>query len=349
MSRNFRSAIILLLVVTGQGALISERLQAQPALDALLEQIPAADTGDSNRYSLTDVQYALGLDLDWNPLLRRAQLRNSEGSAVLTLLAGSEIGHVGGEWVRWPAAPRMNNGQLYVSKEILESLFSKYPDLRPQGWEEPETAPESIEEFPGEEPPADPDAPAFPGGGRAEIRKVLVLYHPVAGYVASASAQTRGATEVLIQALNQSLSEKGIGMTSLPVSADESAIAAAQADALIAFWIESGTPVSPGVFFLYDSPGGSTNPSVLTEWGRVDPAQQAASSRLAQRLSDRFLETFGENRILGLRKGPLKPLQGRLAPSVLLYMGIDASRAEAEIQMLSEAVSEALAAEEEEG
>lgn len=349
MALRSRPALLFIFISIGQGSSFREGVQAQPALDALLDRIPAADTGDSNRYSLTDVQYALGLDLDWNPLLRRAQLRDSAGAPVLTLLAGSEIGHVGGEWLRWSEAPRMNNGQLYVSREILESLFSKFPDLRPQGWEESETPAESIEEFPGEEPSSESGSPAFPGDRQIEIRKLLVLYYPVAEYVVSASSQTRGASEVLTETLNQALTEKGIEVTSLPANAPESAISAVRADALVAFWIESGTPVSPGAFFIYDSPGGSPSPAALTEWGRVDRAQQVASSRLAQKLLDRFLEVFGESRILGLRKGPVASLQGRSVPSVMLFLGVDSSRAEAEIRLLVETLTEVLSAEEMEG
>lgn len=309
------------------------------ALEALLARIPAdSRADDANLYSLTDVQAALGADLKWNALLRRAVLVDSKGELNASLIVGSNLGRCGSDLVEWPDPPSFRRGEIYVSRALLEMVFSRYPDYQLPDQPELTVSPtpadtEGVAGGEPEEPPAPPEA------GDLKIRTLLALTLPVAGLPQGATS-----IETLLAELARALEETGIRITSAPWNPDSPDQSYQEADVMIAFQVRVGTPAPRSSFFFYDSapsPGGSDEAG-LVEWRQVSQTYKRDSRTIAELLYRNFSGAFGSARATGLRGGPLQVLQGRKLPSVLIQFGLSGGDIMGEIKKMAEVVGSSL-------
>ncbi|MCG3199241.1 MAG: hypothetical protein GHCLOJNM_03751 [bacterium] len=310
------------------------------ALEGLLVRVPADNRADdSNIYSLTDIQTALGADLKWNALLRRAVLIDSRGGVNVSLIVGSNLGRCGSDLVEWPEPPSFRRGEIYVSRALLETVFSHYPDYQLPDQPEETASPTPFEsgeiaEGEPEEPPAPPEA------GELNLRTLLVVTLPASGLPEGATA-----VESLLSEWTKTLKENGIRVVSAswnPASPDSSYL---EADAMIAIQLRVGDPPPRSSFFFYDSspsPGGRDEAS-LVEWSRVSQSYKRDSRAIAELLYRNFVSAFGSARATGLRGGPLQVLQGRKLPSVLVQFGVSVEDLTKEIKKMTEVVGASLA------
>jgi hypothetical protein len=304
-------------------------LWAQSTLEALLAEIPSLDTGTPNKYCITDVQYAMDADLSWNPLLKRAVLKEDKSGVSITLIVGSKFGRVGGKLVEWPEEPALHDGQIYVSEGVLALVFQTYPDFRLPSQQTADPTPTPTVGPVGDvAPPEEP--PSVPGAAQnLKIKSVGVLFLPVHGEVPAASPAVGNATERLLMEVNASLTQAGISVHPARWNPrDQRLVENQPSDALVAFQVEFASPTAATCFFTFDAASlpDAGRTTGLYEWGKVDPEQQRASREVATALSQGYSELVGEDRAIGIRSGPHALLRGRQKPAVLVCLGVDTKR-----------------------
>ncbi|MBV6480593.1 MAG: hypothetical protein DIKNOCCD_00300 [bacterium] len=314
---------------------------AQKALDSLLEKvIPEEQAGDLNVYSLTDIQAVLGASLSWNALLRRAVLIEPEGGLSFSLVVGSPLGRCGPDIVEWPQAPILRNGEVYVSRGLLETVFSRYPNYKLPGQEEEPPAEPPLAEQGSE---GEPEEPPPSSSGDLQIKSVMAILLPSQNAIASATGQSASPTARLVEELRRILEGNGIKLKSVSWNPKTPEKTYMDTDTLLAFRIESASPVMKSSFCYYDAPSPGAKGSELVEWNRVSQNYKRDSRAIADLMCRNFVSTFGDNRSIGLRGGPYQVLQGREAPGVLINLGISPSQSDEEIKKTAEIIGSSLA------
>ena len=344
MRRNilFRFCLLPIALLIG---ISSQGVFAQTALEALLEKIPSVETGDSNRYCLTDIQFALDAGLSWNPLLRRAVLREESGGLSFTLIVGSQLGRVGPHLVEWPVAPALHDGQIYVSEELLATIFRAYPDYRfPGQVEESPTPTPTIVPLEDLAPPEEPPA-FFEEDSTAGVKTLVATFYPPRGAIVSASGSLSSATAVFAEELRSALSAENLNLktwSSDPNSNKDHMLS--RGDVLIAFKISCASPTPKTSFFTHESLAAQTGSKQLdlVEWGTSGSRQKDNSREIAEILSRHYAREFGESRSIGLRNSPVDILQGRREPAVLVNLGISDAEPEAELRKAAKVVAQTL-------
>ena len=316
--------------------------QGQEALTELVSRIPARETGDGNRFSLTDVQYALRARLDWNALLQRVRVINEESAFSFTLVVGSSLGSCGSQLVEWPQAPTIRNGQIFVSEGLLRVVFQSFPDFRLEGQSEEtlETPPvANMEEMALEEPPE-----LYNEETPKDLKKVMAVFMTSKAEVGNGTGTANTASQTLSSRLSEKVEQQGLTLNTLIWSPENEDATYQNGDALVAFQVISASPTPPSSFLYYDSPS-LPNPSrgnSLVEWDRVSPQQKVLSRSLAEAFQRNFSEVFGSNRTIGVRGAPIQFLQGRRVPSIQINLGISSASEEAEIEKMVEVVNRSL-------
>lgn len=314
---------------------------AQGALQNLLDKvIPDEQAGDLNVYALTDIQAVLGASLSWNALLRRAVLVESEGGLSFSMVIGSPLGRCGSEIVEWPQVPTLRTGEVYVSRGLLETVFNRFPDYKLPGQEleepaEPPVADQDTEEVPEEPPPA--------SSGDLQIKNIMTILLPSKQAVASGTGQSASPTARLIEELRRILDSNGIKLKSVSWNPKDPEKTYMGTDTLLAFRIESATPVMKSSFCYYDAPSPGRRGNELVEWNSGSQNYKRDSRAIADLMYRNFVNAFGESRSIGLRGGPYEVLQGREAPGILINLGISPSNSEEEIKKTAEVIGASLA------
>lgn len=316
--------------------------QTQPVVDYLVSQVPSDPQADgSNRYSLTDIQTVIGAELYWNVLLRRAVFVDPNSRLTFSVVIDSRLGRVGSQIVEWTVPPTLRRGEIYVSRELLESVFALFPDYTAPGQAE------SGAEAPDEPPVSDglPEEPPTAGdSGPIQIKRLLLLTVPAGGAVSDATGSSKAVAKRLIDQLSGALKEGGIEVTSLEWDPEKAAETYLEADALLALRVESASPTMRTAF-LYYSVGAARigeQASGLWPWSRVSESHKQDSRGIAELLYRSYIGEFGETRAVGLRSGPLDVLEGRQFPAVLLNLGIDPGATEEEIQKAAGAIGRSI-------
>jgi len=320
-------------------------LCAESALDALLNQIPTNETGDANQYCLTDVQFALDAGLSWNPLLKRAVLRDEKSGISVTLIVGSKVGRVGLDLVEWPTAPSFHEGQIYLSRGFLETVFSRYPDYRLPGQSQETPLP-----IPASEPPPLSEAPEEPptiavGEATPTLESVLAVLYPPQWLVVAASSEVSAATSHLLKDLTEAFAGSGIGLqTEYWQPKNRNPDQLPPADALIAIRIRSASPSPKTSFVVYEglSIERERKSDFLVEWGQSVGRQQRQSRELGEVLFRNYARAFGRDRTMGLKSGPVDLLRGRQGPALLINLGVESTSAEQEFRKTAEVVAQSL-------
>lgn len=347
------NSFLFFLVVVAATSLAPFSAHGQSALQDLLSRIPQREAGDNNRYSLTDVQYALRARLDWNALLRRAKIVEEESGLSFTLVVGSPLGSCGAELVEWPHAPTMRNGQIYISEGLLSVVFNAYPDFRfpgSEGEEEELDLPPiaELEEMALEEPPS-----LYTEETPKSLKKVTALFlaSPSSVAPATVSEQSADPAAALQQKIQEAVQEGGLSLETQVVNSGEGEAFEGSGDALLSFRIITGTPAPASSFFYYDAPAlpSQARGHGLVEWDRMTPQQRGASRVMAESIHRNFTEQFGPDRSAGVRGGPIGILQGQRIPSVQVNFGVSAASQELEFEKLAEVVRNSLSQIKEEG
>lgn len=347
------NSFLLFLLVVAATSLASFPAHGQSALQDLLSRIPQREAGDNNRYSLTDVQYALRARLDWNALLRRAKIVEEESGLSFTLVVGSPLGSCSGTLVEWPQAPTMRNGQIYVSEGLLSVVFNAYPDFRfpgSEGQEEELDLPPiaTLEEMALEEPPS-----LYTEEAPKSLKKVAALFLTSGSAVSASTGDEQSAdpARALQKQIEEAVQQGGLSLETQVLNQGESETFDGSGDALLSFRIITGTPAPASSFFYYDAPSlpSQARGHGLVEWDRTTPQQRGASRVMAESIHRNFTEQFGPDRSAGVRGGPISILQGQRIPSVQVNFGVSPASQEMEFKKLAEVVRNSLSQIKEEG
>ncbi len=337
-----RIPIYFLLLATFGGVIRLESGHCQGAAEELLSRIPARNSGDNNRYSLTDIQFALRARLDWNALLRRARVINEESGLTFTLVVGSSLGSCGTELVEWPHAPTIRSGQIFVSEGLLKRVFEIYPDFRMEGQEEePLDSPPiaALEEMALEEPPE-----LYSEETPKKLANILAVFIPSDQVIVDGTSAKKSVAERLEGKVSQNASIEGITLDTEILDSGDIENTYQKGDALVAFRVTSSSPTTPSAFFYYDSPSlpNQNREQGLVEWDRVTPRQRGGSRSLAEVFHRNFSEIFGSGRAIGVRGAPIQLLQGRRIPSIQVNLGISSASEESEIDQMIEVIGRSL-------
>ena len=304
------------------GLVLASWAQAQPALEELLSRIPARETSDRNRYSMTDVQYALRARLDWNALLQRSRIVHEESGLSFTLVVGSSIGSCASKLVEWPEPPTMRGGEIFVSEGLLKVVFENFPDFKLEGQaEEPLEMPpvSDLDEMALEEPPQ-----LYSEESPKALKNIVAVF-------LSGDPQVGEGTETANSPAKQLMDKVTAGVTGEGVSLETKLLALGNADslgqsgdAMIAVRIESAspTPSSAFLYYEYQSLPSQSRGNALVEWDRVPAQVRGASRSMAETFNREFAEVFGSSRTYGVRGAPIELLQGLRVPSIQINLGV---------------------------
>lgn len=343
MNWRSRPAVILFLILVTL-LVASGPLLAQSALESVLQKVHADErAGDENVYSLTEIQAVLGASLSWNALLRRGVLMEPESGLTFSLVVESPLGRVGNEIVEWPDAPTQRRGEVYVSRGLLESVFSRYPEYKLPGQEEeePEPTPEgeaSTEEVPEEPPPAGME-------GDKPIQNVLAVLLPSKAEISGGTGARTHPGELLIDELRKVLESNGIKLVTATWNPKNPEKTYVEADTLVALRVESASPPLRASFCYYDAPGATDQGKgvKLYEWSRVSLNHKRDNRAIADLMYRNYVGVFGEKRSIGLRSAPIDILQGRETPAVMLTIGLSPAHVKDEAKKAAEVIGQSLA------
>ena len=145
------------------------------------------------------------------------------------------------------------------------------------------------------------------------------------------------------------LSGEDISLKVTSWSPDSAADSYLDADFLLGCHIQEGSPPPKTSFVYYDAGSDSenTNRSLLEEWTQASRGYSRASKAVGERMDEGFKEGFGPDRTIGVRGAPMRILQGRQCPALMMNLGIVSASAELEISQAVRIIVGMLAGDEE--